>query len=100
MIPRPAAGNGALRHLCIATYNVHKCQGLDRRVLPARIARVMREVDADVWALQEVLSLESSRPEMDQAKYLAQELDYELALGHVRPLRGGLYGNVVLSRFP
>jgi endonuclease/exonuclease/phosphatase family metal-dependent hydrolase len=100
MDPRAAAVNGALRRFRIATFNVHKCQGMDGRVMPARIARVMREVNADVWALQEVLSVASEQPDMDQAQYLARELGFNIALGHVRPLRGGLYGNVVLSRFP
>ncbi len=39
----------------IVTYNVHKCRGLDRRVLPERIAEVLRQLDADVIALQEVI---------------------------------------------
>jgi endonuclease/exonuclease/phosphatase family metal-dependent hydrolase len=73
---------------------------MDRRVMPSRVARVMLEVNADVWALQEVLSVESGQPDMDQAQYLARQLGFHMALGHVRPLRGGLYGNVVLSRFP
>jgi endonuclease/exonuclease/phosphatase family metal-dependent hydrolase len=86
--------------LRIATYNVHKCRGLDGRLLPARVARVMNEVCADVWALQEVLSLPGDILEQDQARYLAGTLGYELAMGHVRQIAGGLYGNIVLSRFP
>ena len=39
----------------IATYNVHRCRGMDRRVLPRRIAEVLRPLQADVIALQEVL---------------------------------------------
>jgi endonuclease/exonuclease/phosphatase family metal-dependent hydrolase len=92
--------NGASRRVRIATYNVHKCRGLDGRLIPARIARVLNEVRADVWALQEVLSIGDGQPEFDQAGFLAGALGYELALGHVRTLRGGLYGNIVLSRFP
>jgi endonuclease/exonuclease/phosphatase family metal-dependent hydrolase len=68
--------------------------------MPARIARVMQEVGADVWALQEVLSLPGERPEEDQARYLAAQLGYEVAMGQVRQLFGGVYGNIVLSRFP
>jgi endonuclease/exonuclease/phosphatase family metal-dependent hydrolase len=39
----------------IATYNMHRYRGLDRRVLPKRIAEVLRPLQADVIALQEVL---------------------------------------------
>jgi len=39
--------------LRIATYNIHKCRGLDRRIKPERIVQVLREVDADIVALQE-----------------------------------------------
>lgn len=40
--------------LLVASYNVHKCVGLDRRFDPARTASVIAELDADVVALQEV----------------------------------------------
>ena len=39
----------------IATYNIHRCRGMDRRVEPARIIEVLRDIDADVIALQEVI---------------------------------------------
>ncbi len=51
----------------IVTYNVHKCQGLDRRVRPSRIVEVLSDLDADVIALQEVLSVEDSTTEANQA---------------------------------
>ncbi len=44
----------------ITTYNIHKCRGLDRRVRPERIVEVLREVDADIIALQEVISFGES----------------------------------------
>ncbi|AXB77841.1 endonuclease/exonuclease/phosphatase family protein [Novosphingobium sp. P6W] len=37
-----------------ASYNIHKAVGLDRRRDPERILTVLREIDADVVALQEV----------------------------------------------
>jgi endonuclease/exonuclease/phosphatase family metal-dependent hydrolase len=86
--------------LRVATYNVHKCRGLDGRVRPSRIARVLREIAADVVALQEVLSVPGRGREHDQARFIADELGLEMQLGPVRSLRGGEYGNVVLSTFP
>ena len=84
----------------VVTYNTHKCRGLDGRVRPDRIVDVLREVDGDIIALQEVLSVEDGEPESHQARFIAAELGLEFALGENRRLRGGAYGNVVLSRFP
>ena len=36
-----------------ASYNIHKCVGVDRRFDPGRVAAVIAEVGADVIALQE-----------------------------------------------
>jgi endonuclease/exonuclease/phosphatase family metal-dependent hydrolase len=86
--------------LRIATYNIHKCKGLDGRVRPARIAEVLRAVDADIAALQEVVSIAEGEPDLDQAGFIAQQLGMHFALGENRRHFGGAYGNVVLSRFP
>jgi endonuclease/exonuclease/phosphatase family metal-dependent hydrolase len=61
---------------------------------------VLGELDADVIALQEVLRLPGGTREHDQARFLADELGYHCQFGENRRLRGGAYGNAVLSRFP
>ena len=73
---------------------------MDRRVRPGRIVDVLGEIDADVVALQEVLSIEGGKREADQVRFIAEELRYNCAFGQTRPLAGGRYGNVILSRFP
>lgn len=40
--------------ITFASYNIHKAVGLDRRRDPDRILAILRELDADVIALQEV----------------------------------------------
>ena len=92
--------NVPAERLRVATYNVHRCRGLDRRIRPARIVRVLRELDADIIALQEVWSQEGPSPEADQVRFIAEELGLNSSLGENRRLRGAAYGNVVLSRFP
>lgn len=84
----------------IATYNIHKCRGLDHRVRPARIVEVLREIDADIIALQEVLSLQGALREKDQARFISEEMEMPSAVGGTRIHKGAVYGNVVLSRLP
>jgi endonuclease/exonuclease/phosphatase family metal-dependent hydrolase len=89
-----------VRNFRIVTYNVHKCVGLDRQLSPARIVEVLREIDADIVALQEVLCIQGRGAEDDQAHYIARELGFDYRIGENRKLKGGIYGNVALSRFP
>lgn len=84
--------------LRVATYNVHQCVGRDGRFDPDRVAGVLRELDADVLALQE-LQWRSS-----DALHLLDK--FAAHLGQ-RPIPGptllrpdGHYGNAVLTRFP
>lgn len=90
----------AADHLRIATYNIHKSRGLDRRLRPQRIVEVLRELDADVIALQEVVSRKGGRREEEQERYFAEELGYDSVMGENRAHDGGAYGNVLLTRFP
>ena len=83
----------------IATYNIHKARGLDGRVRIERIAGVLREIHADIVTLQEVVSYEGGTIQEHQARYLADHLGYFHAIGETRKHRGGVYGNVTLSRW-
>jgi endonuclease/exonuclease/phosphatase family metal-dependent hydrolase len=84
----------------IATYNIHKCVGIDRKFSPERIAEVLQEIDADVIALQEVLCHSNSQKREHQAEFLAEELGVNFFLGENRRHQGGMYGNAVLTRLP
>jgi endonuclease/exonuclease/phosphatase family metal-dependent hydrolase len=84
--------------LRIATYNIHRCRGMDRRVAPARIVEVLRNIDADVVALQEVVG---AGPEgSGQAEEIGAALGMGWVMACVRLLRQHQFGNVVLSRHP
>ena len=88
-------------HFRVATYNVHKCKGLDQRTSPERIAKVIQELNADVVAIQEILDVREGRAEFDQTRRITAELGgYHECFGGNRPLYGGQYGNLTLSRFP
>lgn len=89
-----------MKKLRIATYNIHKCRGLDRKLSPSRIVDVLRETDADVVALQEVVSLHTGSREENQARFIAEELEMEYCIGETRKIGEASYGNVLLSRMP
>lgn len=50
---RPPEANTPSGDVVIASYNVHKCVGTDRRFDPNRTAEVIAEIDADLIAIQE-----------------------------------------------
>lgn len=88
----------APRRFKIATYNIHKCRGLDTRMRPARIAEVISKLNADVVALQEVVR---GRGEEDQLAVIARYLPgYKSCFGETRKIGTAAYGNAILSRFP
>ena len=92
--------HAARRHadLRIATYNIHRCRGMDRRTIPSRVAEVIRAMNADVVALQEVIGAGPGGP--GQAEEIGAALGMGWVMHSVRMLRGHSFGNVVLSRFP
>jgi endonuclease/exonuclease/phosphatase family metal-dependent hydrolase len=85
----------------IASYNIHRAIGMDRRFRPQRIAEILGLLDADILMLQEVDEGVPRSRELDLARELAEELGYEhRAVGHNVTLRRGRYGNATLSRYP
>lgn len=84
--------------LRIATYNIHRSRGLDRRTDPARIARVIQGIGADVVAMQEVVGAGPSG--VDQAQAIGATAGMGWAMAPTREIRGHAFGNVVMSRYP
>jgi endonuclease/exonuclease/phosphatase family metal-dependent hydrolase len=86
--------------LRVATYNVHGCVGLDGRLSPARIARVLLSLDADIVALQELDVGRSRSQAVDQAQIIADLLEMKMHFGAAIDVTGEKYGNAILSRWP
>ncbi len=84
--------------LRIVTYNIHRCRGLDRRTRPERIVSVLRAIDADVIALQEVIGPGASG--ISHIEAIGAGLGMGWVMAPTRSIRGHQFGNVVLSRFP
>ena len=83
--------------IVIASYNIHRCVGGDGRFDPARVRRVIEELDADVVALQEV----ETRAEggLDLLESLAG-VGYQAIAGPTLFRENAHYGNALLSRLP
>ena len=97
---RRAAVRQGARRLRVMTYNIHSCIGMDGRVSPSRIARVIRSFDPDIVALQEVDCGCSRTRNDDQDKFIADELEMHTTFCCTMERFGGYYGHAVLSRFP
>ena len=84
--------------IVVATYNVHRCIGRDGRFDPERTLAVLRELDADAVALQEL------QWQPTDAIHLLQEfalkLGYAALAGPTLLRTDGHYGNAVLTRLP
>ncbi|MEQ8211512.1 MAG: endonuclease/exonuclease/phosphatase family protein [Lacipirellulaceae bacterium] len=82
------------------TYNVHSCIGMDNRLSPARIARVIARSQADVVALQELDVVRKRTGHIDQAHEIARHLEMEFHFHPAWSLEEELYGDAILSRYP
>ncbi|MDE2619589.1 MAG: endonuclease/exonuclease/phosphatase family protein [Sphingomonadales bacterium] len=83
--------------LTVASYNIHKAVGLDRRRDPERILAVLRELDADVVALQEADRRFGDRQSVLPRAMLEEHHWHAVALNQ-RPDSIGWHGNAVLVR--
>ncbi|HYD48111.1 MAG TPA: endonuclease/exonuclease/phosphatase family protein [Terriglobales bacterium] len=90
-------GNHVIR---VASYNIHRCVGLDGRHDPDRVAGVLRELDADLIGLQEVDSRYHVEGGIDQIDYLAQSSGFYPISGPTLIREDASYGNALLTRWP
>jgi endonuclease/exonuclease/phosphatase family metal-dependent hydrolase len=84
----------------VASYNIHRCVGLDGRRDPARVAGVLRELGADVIGLQEVDSSPGPASDSLQMDYLARALALHAIAGPTIMRHDLHYGNALLTRRP
>ena len=92
------SGDDAGEGLLIASYNVHKCVGVDGRFDPYRTKEVIREIAADVLALQEADTRFGERRGLLDLDWLERETGLlPVPLGG-RSKAHGWHGNVILFR--
>ncbi len=84
--------------LKVASYNIHKAIGTDRRRNPGRIIDVLNELDADIVALQEADRRFGVRAAAIPALLLEQNSDYRAIPLDVQIDSMGWHGNAILVR--
>jgi endonuclease/exonuclease/phosphatase family metal-dependent hydrolase len=82
----------------VATYNIRKSVGLDRKRNPERILDVLREIDADVITLQEADRRFGQRETCLPFHKIDAETPWKHVPWNVRPHGIGWHGNAILVR--
>jgi endonuclease/exonuclease/phosphatase family metal-dependent hydrolase len=84
----------------VLAYNIHHGEGMDGEVDLVRLATLIRTVDPDLVALQEVDSVAERTGRVDQAAVLARATGLHAVFGSFMPYQGGAYGMALLSKLP
>lgn len=86
--------------LRVMTYNIHSCMGIDGKIRPERVARVINHFDPDIVAVQEV---DAHRPRTrghDQAQLIADHLRMTHVFQTMLEEEKERYGIAVFARYP
>lgn len=83
----------------IASYNVHKCIGVDRRFDPERTASVIAEIDADIIAIQEADKRFGERSGLLNLEILERECGLvPVPITALSSTGHGWHGNMIMMR--
>lgn len=102
-VPSAAANRRRQRpgsRLRVMTYNVHSCRGMDGKLSPQRIARVIAQSAPDVVALQELDVGRVRSGSVDQAHLIAQHLEMDFHFHPALHVEGERYGDAILTHLP
>lgn len=86
--------------LRIMTYNVHSCIGMDGKLSPERVARIIARYAPDVVALQELDVGRLRTRGMDQAHLIAHYLQMQFHFQPAMHLEEERYGDAILTHLP
>ncbi|QJE97767.1 endonuclease/exonuclease/phosphatase family protein [Luteolibacter luteus] len=86
--------------LRVMTYNIHSCVGIDGKIRPERVARVINHFDPDIVAVQEVDAHRSRSRGHDQAQLIADHLRMTHVFQTMLEEEKERYGIAVFARFP
>jgi len=83
----------------VVTYNIHGCVDANREVNPWKIVKIIRELDADIIALQEVDAEKPVSKNQNQARSISEALKMDYIFFPLEEKEWHHFGLVVLSRF-
>jgi endonuclease/exonuclease/phosphatase family metal-dependent hydrolase len=86
--------------LRVMTYNIHSCVGLDGKMRPERVARVINHFDPDIIAIQEVDCHRRRSRGLDQAQLIADHLRMTHVFHAMFEEQQERYGIALFSRHP
>ncbi len=84
----------------VMTYNIHSCRGLDGKIRPERIARVINHFDPDIVAVQEIDSHRQRSGSHDQAQLIADHLRMSHVFQAMFDEEEERYGIAIFSKYP
>lgn len=84
----------------ILSYNVHRCVGMDRKLSPARIAKVIARYSPDVVAMQELEHYGDKPGRIHQPEKIAKLLDMTYHFHPATRIEEEHFGEAILSRHP
>jgi endonuclease/exonuclease/phosphatase family metal-dependent hydrolase len=82
------------------TYNVHGCRGMDGRISPSRIARIIEQYQPDLIALQELDFGRVRSERHDQPRLIAAALGMHVEFCATVIDQHEQYGHALLSHWP
>jgi endonuclease/exonuclease/phosphatase family metal-dependent hydrolase len=100
LLPQVKRPPKKLKHLRVMTYNVHGCRGMDGRISPARIARVIEQFEPDIVALQELDFGRVRSERHDQPRLIAAALGMHVEFCPTVIHENEQYGHALFSRLP
>ncbi|AQQ67762.1 oxidoreductase [Microbulbifer agarilyticus] len=86
--------------LRVMTYNVHICKGMDGKLSPERIARVIARYSPDIVALQEVDVRRQRTGGVDQAHQISRMLSMDCHFQPAMHLEDERYGDAIMTHLP
>ncbi len=86
--------------MTIVSYNIKHGQNMQGQLKLEDTAKVLKSLEADVIALQEVDNNTFRSAMVNQAEFLGDSLGMYHAFGKAMDLEGGEYGQAILSKYP